>query len=206
MARRCDPLPTFPGDTIGPPSRHGLSRVGVFGDRFVARSNPIGVLFDALRSFCSPLPQTEVAEGEFVADGDLSTNVATDEFGGGGAPAQDYQFPYDTIGQVYDQPVMGGRNCGAGTVFDQALQSCVPAPSSTPAIDTAGTDAASAARQALATARSANDCEGVRRVLDTARVNQGSNRSGATYLRWHPIAVSALAWLNMPANRKRCKL
>lgn len=199
MCRSNQDLPVFPWETIGPPSRRGASRVGVFGEKVIVRSNPVGAIFDWLRGFCSPLPQQEVSEGEFVTDDEQYSTVS---------PTESYAPIYNVPSDVYtpNYPVAGSADpstrCGAGTLWDSALGSCVPDRSPSLDVDPAGPSAAIAAREAFRRASTAKDCAGVRTVMDTAAVMRGKSGSAA-WARWEPIRKLAADWLG--SHKKLCK-
>lgn len=196
MSKKCAQyyLPVSPWDMVGPSCRAGLSQTCI-GGPLVVRSNPVGALFDAVKRFCSPLPQTEDGDGGFLAEDPAYSTPEYSTFDD--QPLDSGWFPQANFGPP--GPATGGYGgCGPGTIWDGGMSACVP---EKPKADPAGIEAASAARARLSAAISAKDCEGVRQVLDLARASRGAKGTAAS-LRWNPIAVMAWNWLG--ANKRKC--
>jgi len=181
-------IPVLPGDEIGPKVRPGVVRTGLFRDRLIVRGNPIGAVVDWIRGFCSPLPQEEVGEGDYAADGDLGTQVAPDDYGGGFAGSVAAEFPGAS---AVSQPLYRDQ------LYPDASLGVAPA---APA-KRSPLEELQQARSALSEAKLRRDCAGVQQVLDAARLTRGRKNS-ATYAAWQGLALDAKRWL--AANRRVC--
>jgi hypothetical protein len=177
----------------------GLAQTDIMFGGFVVRSNPIGAIFDAVRAFCSPMPMAEDgSDGYAAADPGYSTPELTSFDAGSVASSQ----PLDSAWFGPPEPSTY-RNCGAGSMWDAGLSACVPqSAGQTPQADPCSTSAASAARQALATAKGANNQEGVRQAYDLGLQCRGTKKTPATWGVWQPLAADSLAWLNSHKGKK----
>lgn len=190
--KRCrNYLPTGPFDQIGPRVRPGLAQTYI-GGPFVVRSNPVGAIFDNLRSFCSPLSQVESDDSYTTSDPALNTPEMSTFADAYSAPADSLYFG-DLGGP---SPSVNG-SCGVGTLWDAGIGACVPAPVTATPMSSSPADA----RAALKAAASNQDCEGVRRVLDMARSQRGKKGS-SVYQSWQDIAIRAKTWLE--SKRRLC--
>ncbi|MGH7179758.1 MAG: hypothetical protein ACREJC_20445 [Tepidisphaeraceae bacterium] len=170
-------LPVTHFDRIGPQSRPGVTRHGLFRENLIVRTNPIGAVIDWFRGLCVPLPQEEVSDGEFAADGGLGTNVAPEDYA-----------PYGQSVGGSLEPLYTPTDLARPAAAEPAAVSVVESLSQT--------------RAALAAAKLSRDCEGVRSVLDVARQQRGDRRS-TNYASWQTIAIDAKAWLMR--NQRLCR-
>lgn len=176
-------LPVSPADKVGPTVRAGVVRTGLFRDRLVVRGNPIGAMIDWIRGFCSPLPQEQLGEGDYDAEGDAASVVSPDDYYGGFAGGSAADFPYP--------PTIGG-----------GAQEPLPEPAPAPVPQEDPLQQLQQARAALREAQSRRDCAGVQQVLDTARFRRGAPKSSG-YTSWQSLAVDASDWIAQ--NRKECR-
>jgi hypothetical protein len=127
MKEHRNTLPVSPWDQIGPKMRPGLAQTDLYWGGFVVRNNPLGAVFDAIKSFCAPMPQQEQdgSDGYIAADASLSTpEYTTFDQGAGGY--------YDAGSLVFGPPASSltpqASPCGTGTIWDAGLGQCVVPP------------------------------------------------------------------------------
>lgn len=202
MPKRCrNYLPWSWVDGVGPRVRPGLAQTGTFRQHLVVRNNPIGALFDAVRAFCSPLPQEQVGEDGYLAE---EPSASTPEYTGiydyGGAGYGGGSAPLDSA--YFAPPAFGPPETFGSAQPSTVTPTPAPAAPTAPVEDPTRIEAAAAARAALRKAMEAKDCEGVRGVLDQARTYRGTATKTAQFQRWQPIATQAVAWLKQ--NTRKC--